>query len=390
MVTRAGSQDPAQDTVGRPARQGLLSRVEPDTADGPRTRSRPKAAPIGALLRRIAPDVKLGQGVQIHAYVNLYGCSIGDGTRIGTFVKIQRNATIGRRCKVSTHTFICEGVTIEDECFIGHHVVFINDRYPRAATADGSLMTDADWTVVPTRVKKGAAIGSGAVILCGLTIGEGALVGAGSVVTRDVPPFTVVAGNPASGQDRQDRRRDARGREPTPAGSRAPMTTARPVAGETRDATIVRAGILTGACVYYLDAVRVNLGLFQSDTDVLWDLAPHDLSILTYLLDETPQSVSATACDHTGSGFADMAYITVHFTGSFIAHQHVNWRAPTKIRQMLIGGSQRMLVYNDMEPSEKVRIYDRGVRATTEDLAPESNWDVVAKDMGDLARALGA
>lgn len=146
---------------------------------------------------RIAPDVKLGIGVKIHEFVNLYGCEIGDGSQIGTFVEIQKNAKIGKRCKISTHTFICEGVTIADECFIGHHVVFINDRYPQAANPDGSLQSDADWTVVPTHVGKRASIGSGAVILCGVTIGDGALVGAGSVVTKDVPAQTVVAGNPA-------------------------------------------------------------------------------------------------------------------------------------------------------------------------------------------------
>lgn len=146
---------------------------------------------------RIAPDVKLGQDVQIYAFVNLYGCEIGDGTRIGTFVEIQKRARIGKRCKVSSHTFVCEGVTIEDECFIGHHVVFINDRYPAAVTGAGSLQTEADWKVIETRVCRRASIGSGAVILCGVTIGEGATVGAGSVVTKDVPPHAVVAGNPA-------------------------------------------------------------------------------------------------------------------------------------------------------------------------------------------------
>lgn len=146
---------------------------------------------------RIAPDVKLGEGVQIHAFVNLYGCTIGDGTRIGTFVEIQRGAVIGRRCKISSHTFICEGVTIEDESFIGHHVVFINDKLPAAVNTDGSLQSDADWECIPTRVGRRAAIGSGAVILCGVTIGAGAIVGAGAVVTKDVPANTVVAGNPA-------------------------------------------------------------------------------------------------------------------------------------------------------------------------------------------------
>ena len=146
---------------------------------------------------RIADDVKLGRDVIIHGFVNLYGCEIGDEAKIGAFVEIQKNATVGRRCKVSSHTFICEGVTIEDECFIGHHVAFINDRYPAAVTASGAVQTETDWRVVPTRVRRRASIGSGAVILCGVTIGEGALVGAGSVVTKDVPPHTVVAGNPA-------------------------------------------------------------------------------------------------------------------------------------------------------------------------------------------------
>jgi UDP-2-acetamido-3-amino-2,3-dideoxy-glucuronate N-acetyltransferase len=145
----------------------------------------------------IADDVRLGRDVQIYGFVNLYGCAIGDESKIGTFVEIQKNARIGARCKVSSHTFICEGVTIEDECFVGHHVVFINDRYPQAANPDGALQTDTDWQVEPTHVGRRASIGSGAVILCGIRIGEGALVGAGSVVTKDVPPYTVVAGNPA-------------------------------------------------------------------------------------------------------------------------------------------------------------------------------------------------
>ena len=145
----------------------------------------------------IAPDVILGEGVQIFRFVNLYGCRIGDGTRVGTFVEIQRNAVIGKRCKISSHTFICEGVEIEDECFIGHNVVFINDRHPLAVNDDGSLQSAADWKVIPTRVRRRASIGSGAVILCGVTIGERALVGAGSVVTKDVPDFAIVSGVPA-------------------------------------------------------------------------------------------------------------------------------------------------------------------------------------------------
>ena len=147
--------------------------------------------------RSIAPDVRLGRNVILHRFVNLYGCQIGDDTRIATFVEIQKNAAIGARCKISSHTFICEGVMLEDEVFVGHNVTFINDRYPRATNGNGALQTEADWKCVSTRVKRGASIGSGATLLCGVTIGEGALVGAGSVVTRDVPDFTVVAGNPA-------------------------------------------------------------------------------------------------------------------------------------------------------------------------------------------------
>jgi len=145
----------------------------------------------------VAPDVKLGRDVRLYAFVNLYGCEIGDETRIGTFVEVQKGARIGRRCKISSHTFVCEGVVIEDEVFVGHGVTFINDRIPRAANTDGSPQTEADWECVATLVRKRASIGSGATILCGVTIGEGALVGAGSVVTRDVPARTVVAGNPA-------------------------------------------------------------------------------------------------------------------------------------------------------------------------------------------------
>ena len=146
---------------------------------------------------RIASDVKLGQGVKIYAFVNLYGCEIGDESRVGTFVEIQKGARIGNQVKISSHTFICEGVTIEDGVFIGHGVMFINDKYPRATTSDGQPQTEADWVCIPTLVKAGASIGSNATILCGVTIGAGAIVGAGSVVTRDVPPRVVIAGNPA-------------------------------------------------------------------------------------------------------------------------------------------------------------------------------------------------
>jgi UDP-2-acetamido-3-amino-2,3-dideoxy-glucuronate N-acetyltransferase len=146
---------------------------------------------------RIAPDVKLGEDVRIYAFVNLYGCQIGDGSKIGTFVEIQKGVKIGRRVKISSHSFICEGVTIEDEAFVGHGVMFINDRYPRATAAGGALQTEADWSCIPTLVKQGASIGSNATVLCGVTIGERAIVGAGSVVTEDVPAGAIVAGNPA-------------------------------------------------------------------------------------------------------------------------------------------------------------------------------------------------
>ncbi len=145
----------------------------------------------------IAPDVKLGKNTRVFGFTNLYGCEVGDDSKVGTFVEIQKGARIGQRCKISSHTFICEGVTIEDEVFIGHSVTFINDRFPRATNEDGSPQTEADWKCVPTVIKKGASIGSGSTILCGITVGERAIVGAGSVVTKDVPPGAVVAGNPA-------------------------------------------------------------------------------------------------------------------------------------------------------------------------------------------------
>lgn len=145
----------------------------------------------------IAPDVKLGDGVRLSKFINLYGCEIGDNTKIGAFVEIQKNVTVGKNCKVSSHSFICEGVTIEDNVFIGHGVTFINDCYPRATTMDGQLQTEKDWKVERTVVKKGASVGSGATVLCNVTIGENAIVGAGSVVTKDVPANAIVAGNPA-------------------------------------------------------------------------------------------------------------------------------------------------------------------------------------------------
>jgi len=145
----------------------------------------------------IADDVRLGENVKIANFVNLYGCAIGDNTKIGAFVEVQKNAVIGKNCKIQSHTFICEGVMIEDDAFVGHGVTFINDKYPRSTNGDGGLQSEADWKVVPTVVKKGASIGSGSTILCNITIGEKAIVGSGSVVTKDVPAFTIVAGNPA-------------------------------------------------------------------------------------------------------------------------------------------------------------------------------------------------
>jgi len=150
-----------------------------------------------ALYVRIAPDVKLGRNVRLFGYANLYGCELGDDVKVGPFVEIQKGVRIGNRCKISSHSFLCQGVVLEDDVFVGHNVTFTNDLFPRATNANGQLQTDADWECIPTVVKRGASIGSGATLLCGITIGENALVGAGSVVVRDVPPNMVVAGNPA-------------------------------------------------------------------------------------------------------------------------------------------------------------------------------------------------
>jgi UDP-2-acetamido-3-amino-2,3-dideoxy-glucuronate N-acetyltransferase len=151
----------------------------------------------GLSMKNIAPDVQLGVGVKIYDFVNLYGCKIGDNSKIGTFVEIQKGADIGKNCKISSHTFICEGVTIEEGVFVGHNVTFINDRYPKSTSEEGELQTESDWVCVPTLIKQGASIGSSATLLCGVTVGENAIVGAGSVVTKDVPANSVVAGNPA-------------------------------------------------------------------------------------------------------------------------------------------------------------------------------------------------
>lgn len=149
------------------------------------------------IMRKIAPDVKLGENVKIYDFVNLYGCEISDNSKIGTFVEIQKGARVGKNCKISSHTFICEGVTIEDNVFVGHNVTFINDLYPKAVTTEGQLQTDDDWNCIPTHVEKGVSIGSSATILCGVTIGANSIIGAGSIVTRDVPQNAIVAGNPA-------------------------------------------------------------------------------------------------------------------------------------------------------------------------------------------------
>ncbi len=152
---------------------------------------------VASPIQLISSDVKLGQNVRIFGFTNLYGCEIGDDSKIGTFVEIQKKARIGKRCKISSHTFICEGVTIEDEVFVGHNVTFTNDLYPRSVSQSGGLQTEADWKCISTVVKKGASIGSGATLLCGITVGENAIIGAGSVVTKDVPAGATVAGNPA-------------------------------------------------------------------------------------------------------------------------------------------------------------------------------------------------
>jgi len=204
-----GHQDPSRDPASGFLRKGSLLKTPQPPEDKPSHQAGAQAAGTdGRLLPEyasITADVALGTGIKFGRFINLYGCSIGDDTRIGAFVEIQKNATVGSRCKISSHTFICEGVTIEDEVFVGHGVTFINDSHPRA-TARGALQTEADWTVEPTLVKRGASIGSGSTILSNVVIGEEALVGAGSVVTRDVPARAIVVGNPARMLQNSDRR----------------------------------------------------------------------------------------------------------------------------------------------------------------------------------------
>ena len=379
----------------------------------------------------IAADVKLGVDVRIHhpELVNLYGCTIAAETRIGAFVEIQKNAAIGARCKISSHTFICEGVTIDDEVFVGHGVMFTNDLYPRAVNDDGSPQTEADWSVVATRVKRRASIGSNATIMAGVTIGESALVGAGAVVTSDVADYAIVAGVPARviGDVRQSRRStpielamikvgvigygywgpnlvrnfmEAQGstvvavcdqrserlvqlqtRYPTiktmnncaalfqdpeidaiviatPVSSHFELAMAaleadkhvlveKPVASNSEQATrlveeaarrkkvlmVDHTFVYTSAVrkirelitanalgdIYYYDAVRVNLGLFQHDVNVIWDLAIHDLSIMDYVLPSKAVAVSATGISNVPGQPENVAYITLFFESPQIA-----------------------------------------------------------------------
>jgi predicted dehydrogenase/acetyltransferase-like isoleucine patch superfamily enzyme len=468
----------------------------------------------------IADDVKLAPGVRVlhPALVNLYGCTLGEETQVGPFVEIQRGVVVGRRCKISSHSFLCEGVTLEDGVFIGHGVTFTNDRRPRACNDAGELATPADWTLEPTRVCEGASIGSHATILPGVTIGARALVGAHAVVTRDVPPGAVVVGNPARvspspkktggpggeaaelgdlsksssfAAERPEIRGGnlppnstspnstspnstspnstssdqpisvavigygywgpnlarnlaacphtrlaavcdadparlalARQRHPdafvcqraeelwgmdgleavavaTPVASHHALALAalragkhvwveKPLAASSEQARelievadalgltllVDHTFIYTGAVqkirqlveggelgrLRYYDAVRVNLGLFQQDVNVLWDLAAHDLSIMDYIFDgRPPKAVSATGLAHLAGRPENIAYLTCFFEDDFLALVHVNWLAPVKIRRTLVGGDRKMIVYDDLEPSEKLKVYDKGL-----------------------------
>ena len=428
--------------------------------------------------------------------VNLYGCRIGAATRIGPFVEIQKGASVGARCKISSHSFICEGVTIEDEVMVAHGVMFTNGLLPRATNEDGSLQRDGDWECTPTLVRRGASIGSNATIVCGVTIGEAALVGAGAVVTRDVAPHAIVAGNPA--RKIGDMRHRATAPAAAPQGPRimirvgvigygywgpnlaravseaeativemvADMSpAARERAGRRHpaarlvadwadliadpavDAVMVatpvhthyeiamaalRAGkhvlvekpmtdavvtsarlveeaarrrlvlmvdhtfVYTGAVqtisglitsgkvgdIYYYDSTRVNLGLFQRDVNVIWDLAVHDFAVMDHLLTARPAAISASGAGFVAGRPENMAHLSVYYDDGSMAHLNVNWLAPVKVRRTMIGGSERMVVYDDMETSEKVKVYDRGVSLPE---AETSTYEhMVSYRMGDM------
>jgi predicted dehydrogenase len=423
----------------------------------------------------IADTVRLGHDVSVPQpqLVNLYGCTIGDGSKVGAFVEVQRGATIGRNCKISSHTFICEGVTLEDGVFVGHGVIFTNDIYPRAVTADGQLQTDADWHVIETHVRAGASIGSNATIVAGVTIGRDqgrptahhrgwsarkgdptrshawrgrardgdprntynrreqsmiriGVIGYGYWGPNLVRNFAEVRDCQvaAVSDTRLERRALVQARYPavrttadyrdlltdpnidavaiaTPVSTHfplalealragkhvwveKPMTTTSEEAMRLIDEAarchrvlhVDHTFVYTGAVrkirelvaseaigrIYYYDSVRVNLGLFQRDVNVIWDLAVHDLSIMNYVMPIQPCAVSVTGVGHVAGEPENVAYLTMFFEDSTIAHVHVNWLAPVKMRRTLIGGSSKMIVYDDLEPSEKIKVYDKGVR----------------------------
>jgi predicted dehydrogenase/acetyltransferase-like isoleucine patch superfamily enzyme len=449
----------------------------------------------------IAGSASLEEGVTIahESLVNLYGCRIGAGTKIGPFVEIQRNARIGCRCIISSHSFVCEGVEIGDEVFVGHGVMFANDRIPRARNPDGTAKTAGDWVLAAPRVERRASIGSNATILPGVTIGEGALIGAGAVVTKDVPPYAVAAGVPARivGDARDSRYADGSTVNTAADGNRAqlrapraehcgmtapvrslqtlrvavigagywgpnllrafnanpdfddvvlvdvdqdrlaavarpyrglatttsfdrviedpsiravaiatplelhyPMAKAaleagkhvlmeKPMTRSVREAVELRdlarrnglvlmvdhTYLYTGAVEYlkgiidegrfgrllYLDSVRINFGLFSPNNDVVYDLAPHDISILNYLLGERPIEVSATSAACMWSNVSDVAYLTLKYPGGVLAHAHLSWLSPVKTRRLMIAGSAQMAVWDDTEASDRVKIYDKGL-----------------------------
>src|SRR6266850_1503102 len=388
----------------------------------------------------IASDVVFGEDVAIRQpqLVNLYGCTIGDRSRIGAFVEIQRGAVIGRACKISSHSFICDGVTIEDGVFVGHGVMFTNDLFPRALAADGQLQTDADWELVSTHVAAGASIGSNVTIVAGVTIGRGAsscareyqvirlgVVGYGYWGPNVVRNFAEVPGCQLFGVSdmRAERLAMVRSRYPavktyadpneliadrridavvivTPVSTHYDLAmqalragkhvlVEKPLAASSEQAirlvdeaerrklilSVDHTFVYTGAVrkirelvtneslgdIYYYDSVRVNLGLFQHDVNVIWDLAVHDLAIMDHVLPAQPCAVSATGMSHLDGEHENIAYLTLFFQTNLIAHLHVNWLAPVKVRRTLIGGSRKMIVYDDLEPSEKIKVYDKGV-----------------------------